>query len=82
MEPKYTSGQKVRIVSVGSPHGQLRYPELEKYVNESGEVVDFHLSNYEIHGQATEIWAYTVRIENGNIETTIMEDALESFPDR
>lgn len=82
MEPKYTSGQKVRIVSVSSPHGGSRYPELEKYVNETGEIVDSHLSKYEIHGQTTENWAYTVYIVNGSIETTIMEDALESLPDR
>ncbi len=77
MEPKYTKGQKVKIISVGTPHGQLKYPELEEYVNESGAIIDSRLENYEVHGTTTDIWGYTVHIEKDNKDLVILEDALE-----
>lgn len=82
MEPKYTKGQKVKIISVGTPHGQLKYPELEEYVNGSGAIVDSHLAKYEIHGAPTDIWGYTVRIEKDDREVTVLEDALEPLSRR
>jgi len=77
VEPKYAKGQKVKIISVGTPHGQSRYPELEEYVNKSGAIVDSRLTQYEMHGTATDIWGYTVRIEKDDREVAVLEDALE-----
>lgn len=77
MEPKYAKGQKVKIISVGTPHGQSRYPELEEHVNKSGTIVDSRLTKYEIHGATTDVWGYTVRIEKDDREVMVLEDALE-----
>jgi len=77
VEPKYAKGQKVKIVSVGTPHGQLRYPDLEEYVNERGAIVDCHPTKFEMHGTPVDIWGYTVHVEKRNKEITVLEDALE-----
>ena len=76
MEAKYTRGQKVKIVSVETPHGQSKYPELEGRVNESGVVVDSHPEKFEIHGTPVDIWGYIIRIEKDNKEINVLEDAL------
>lgn len=77
MEPKHAKGQRVIIISVDTPHGQPKYPDLDEHVGKSGVVLGSHPAQYETHGTPVDIWGYTVRIETDNRELTVLEDALD-----
>ena len=77
MEPKYAKGERVRIISVETPHGQPKYPNLDEHIGKHGVVIDSHPTQFEIHGSSVDIWGYTISSEKDNAEMTVLEDALE-----
>ena len=40
MNPKYTTGQKVRICFIPDQYGEPKYPKLRKYLHKTGIIVD------------------------------------------
>ena len=83
MEPKYTKGQKVRIVSVKNQHTHLKYPEIEEYVNETGIVLESFfipmrgLEGTTLEGEVYDQYIYEARLDkDGTILKAVMEDAL------
>lgn len=77
MEPKYTKGQKVKIVSVKNQHLHTKYPKIQQYVSESGIIVDSYWVGLRVADQVRDYYIYTVRMEKDNNEVGIPEDALE-----
>ena len=77
-EPEYAKGQKIKVISVETPHGQSKYPELEEYVGKQGVVVASHPEQFEVHGSLVDTWGYTIRLESDDSQVVVLEDALES----
>jgi len=82
MEPKYNKGQKVKIISVKNQHGNLKYPEIEQYVNETGVILEArgslvkNLNNTDLP-EAYPI--YRVRLNKGTTLDAVPEDALAAL---
>jgi hypothetical protein len=78
MEPKYTKGQKVKIVSVKNQHLHTKYPQIEQHVSERGTIVESYWVGFgELSQQVEGYYIYTVRIDKDKSEVAIPEDALE-----
>lgn len=79
MKPKYTKGQKVKIVSVKNQHGNIKYRELKEHANESGVILEAraslvkNLNNTDVP-EAYPI--YKVRLDKNNLEIEVCENAL------
>lgn len=82
MEPKYTKGQKVKIIPVKDQHGRLKYAHNEKYVGAKGVVLDsfylgcFHVLYYKDH-LPEDAYIYKVRLSHGKTVITVAEEELE-----
>ena len=82
MEPKYSKGQKVTIISVKDPHGRDKYAHNKKYVDSKGIVLDsfhlgqFHILYYKDH-LSEDSYVYKVRLGNSNTVVTVAEEELE-----
>ena len=81
MTPKYTEGQKVKVVLVKDQHMHVKYPEFEPYVSKRGTIVDSLWVEQEGIGMEgvdvlREYYLYTVRIGNKEVEG-IPEECLE-----
>ena len=86
MEPKYTKGQKVKIISVKSEYGYLKYPEIQEYINETGIVLESFfipmrgLEGTTLEGEVYDQYIYEVRLDKGGtILKAVMEDALAAL---
>ena len=86
MEPKYRSGQKVKIIEVKSVYGYSKYPEIQEYVNETGIVLESSfipmrgLEGTTLEGEVYDQYIYEVRLEkDGTILEAVMEDALAAL---
>ena len=86
MEPKYTKGQKVKIVSVKNQHTHLKYPEIEEYVNETGTILESYvipirgLKGTTLEGEVYDQYVYQVRLDkDGTILEAVMEEALAAL---
>ena len=84
MEPKFNRGQRVLIRSVKNQHYQLKYPEIEQYVGESGSIAESYWigasepSNVGVKvPNLSENYFYRVRLDLQNKLVTIPEEALE-----
>jgi len=81
MEVKYDKGQKVKIVSVKDKQGNVKYPHNEKYVGETGVVLDsfylgaFHILYYKDH-LPEDAYIYKVRLGMSNTVVTAAEEEL------
>ena len=81
MEVKYDKGQKVKIVSVKDKQGNVKYPHNEKYVDETGVVLDsfylgaFHVLYYKDH-LPEDAYIYKVRLGMSNTVVTAAEEEL------
>ena len=83
MNPKYTEGQKVKIVSVKNQHLHTKYPEIQDYVNETGVILESYfipmrgLKGTTLEGEVYDQYLYQVRLDKeGTILEAVMEDAL------
>ena len=76
MKPKYTSGQKVKIISVIDPHGVPKYRDLEKYDSKTGVIVDYFWSGV-IPKKTESYFFYNVHIDQDDTDVSVWEDALE-----
>jgi hypothetical protein len=82
MEAKYDKGQKVKIVSVKDKQGNVKYPHNEKYVDETGVVLDsfylgaFHVLYYKDH-LPEDAYIYKVRLGMSNTVVTAAEEEIE-----
>ena len=82
MEPKYTKGQKVTIISVKDSHGHVKYAHNEKYVGEEGVVLDsfylrqFHILYYKDR-LPEDAYIYKVRLSSSDTVVTVAEEELE-----
>ena len=86
MQAKYVKGQKVRIVSVKNQHSHLKYPQFERYVNESGIIVESYVVRVEeLNGAGHEeylagkYYVYEVRLDKGDAVVTVPEEILEAY---
>jgi hypothetical protein len=86
MVPKYITGQKVTIRSVKTNLYQLKYPEIEEYVRESGTIVEYYwIGASEPYRTGTEAphilnnYLYRVHLDIQDKLVTIPEDALETL---
>ena len=76
MQPKYTSGQRVEIVSVKDEHLHPKYPEIERYVGELAIVVDAYWVGPEELNLPRAFFIYRVYIDRTNTEISVEEDAI------
>ena len=82
MEAKYDKGQKVKIVSVKDKQGNVKYPHNEKYVDETGVVLEsfylgaFHVLYYKDH-LPEDAYIYKVRLGMSNVVVTAAEEEIE-----
>jgi len=82
MEVKYDKGQKVKIVSVKDKQGNAKYSHNEKYVDETGVVLDsfylgaFHILYYKDH-LPEDAYIYKVRLGMNNTVVTVAEEEME-----
>lgn len=81
MEPKYTKGQKVKIVSVKNQHSHLKYPEIEEYVNGTGIIIGSEFTSIRnLVGMEEyapgDVYIYQVRLDKGITLKAVLEDAL------
>ena len=80
MEPKYTKGQQVEIVSVKGEQG-AKYPHNEKYSGNKGVVLDsfylgkFHVLYYGDH-LPEDAYIYKVRLSHSDTVVTVAEEEL------
>jgi len=82
MKPKYTKGQKVRIISVKDEDGRVKYTHNEKYVGAKGVVLDsfrlgqLHTLYYKdlLH---EDDYICMVRLANSNTVVRVAEEELE-----
>lgn len=84
MEPKYGNGQKVKIKEVKNQHGNLKYPKIEQYVNETGVILEARASlvkNLNNADVPESYPIYRVRLDKSNIEIEVCEDALVALDD-
>ena len=86
MEPKYTKGQKVKIVSVKNQHLHTKYPEIQEHVNETGIILESYfipirgLKGTTLEGEVYDQYIYQVRLDkDGTILKAVMEDALATL---
>ena len=77
MEPKYYYGQRVRIVSVEDQRSMPKYPNIERYVSETGMIVEYYWTGLDVVGIPRDYYTYLVRLERDGTEVVIPEDALE-----
>ena len=80
MEEKYKKGDRVRIVWIRNEQGFSKYPHLEKYIGQSGEIIDTYAPKIEImvaeQGvKETTFPFYRIRLDNFK-EIEAEEDAL------
>ncbi len=82
MEPKFTKGQKVDIISVKDQHGKPKYAHNEKYVGGKGLVLDsfhlgrFHVLYYKDH-LPEDAYIYKVRLSDGKTIVTVAEEEIK-----
>ena len=83
MEPKYTKGQKVKIVSVKDQHLHTKYPKIEQHVNEAGIILEAsaslvkNLNNTDVLGSYP---IYKIRLDKDDIILeALTEDALAAL---
>ncbi len=84
MEPKYTKGQKVKIVSVKNQYGYLKYDDLRQHINKTGVILDSYLMPMKSVSGLPEVKIedypkYTVLLDDGITLEMVLEDALESL---
>ena len=84
MVPKYTREQKVTIRSVKNHLYQLKYPDIEEYVRESGTIVEsYSIGTSEPYREGTEVphilnnYIYRVYLDRQDKLVIIPEEALE-----
>lgn len=77
MEPRYHYGQRVRIVSVEDQRSMPKYPNIERYVSETGMIVEYYWTGLEGSSMPRDYYTYLVRLERDGSEVVIPEDALE-----
>ncbi len=86
MKPKYNKGQKIKIVSVKNQHGNLKHPEIEKYVNATGTILDSYfipirgVERTTLEGEVYDLSLYKVRLDkDGTSLEPVPEDALTAL---
>ena len=75
MKPKYTKGQKVKIVSAGDQQLQSRYQDVGRYASRTGTVVESIWVGIRGMSFTIDHYLYRVRIEED--EVTIPGEAPE-----
>jgi hypothetical protein len=81
MEPKYHKGYRVIVISVQDQHKKPKYPEIEKYVSDTGTVVDSYWIGLKKADVSRDNYVYTVRMDNRGREIAVAEDALTHYID-
>ena len=82
MKPKYTKGQKVRIISVKDKDGRVKYTHNEKYIGAKGVVLDsfrlgqLHTLYYKDLFHEDD-YIYMVRLANSNTVVRAAKEELE-----
>ena len=80
MNPKYTEGQKVKIITLIDGFGRPD-PRAAEWVGETGEVVKaYYVSQDEIWEKTLkleDVYCYNVRLDDGDTARGIPEIALE-----
>ena len=82
MEPKFSKGQKVEVISVKDEHDVTKFPHNEKYLGKKGIVLDsfylgkFHTLYYENH-LPEDAYIYKVRLSHSDTVITAAEAELE-----
>ena len=86
MEPKFNYGQKVKIISVKNQHGNLKSPELQEHINETGTILDSYfipmrgVEGTTLEGEVYDQYLYKIRLDkDGTILEAVTEDALAAF---
>ena len=77
MAPRYQIGQKVIINPVTVSNLSLRSSELEPYIGQIGEIMDYHWITQD--RGANVFYIYTVSMEQGSKEIVLHEDELEEY---
>jgi hypothetical protein len=84
VKPKYSKGQKVKIISVKNQHGHIKYPQIQQYVNEIGVILEARASlvkNLNNTDVSESYPIYTVRLDKGITLDAVPEDALAASDD-
>ena len=74
---KFKNGQKVKIIEAKNQHGDLKYPQIQEYINETGIIVrgfDYIMGRNE---RIEPYPSYQVRLDTGALtKVPVPEGAL------
>lgn len=84
MEPKYTKGQKVRIIEVKNQDGNLKYDDLRQHINKTGVILDSYVIPMKSVSGLPEVKIedypkYTILLDDGITLEMVLEDALAAL---
>ncbi len=83
MDPKYSIGQKVKIITLIDGYGRID-PRVTDWVGQTGEIVNlYYISGSEIWEKTlrmVDVYSYDVRLDDGDIVRGIPEIGLEACP--
>ena len=75
MASRYQKGQKIVIMPGKNQDLSQRNPDLEPYIGQSGEVIDYYWIRLDRGAQV--VYVYTIEIDNSQKEIVLHEDELE-----
>jgi hypothetical protein len=77
MAQKYRNGQKVKIIEVRDQHGDLKYPQIQEYINEPGMIVRGFVHRMGRNERIEPYPSYEVRLDTGTLtRVPVPEGAL------
>ena len=82
MAQKYRSGQKIKILEVKNEYGNLKYPEIQEHINETGTILDCSpMTGVKgTRAEGFEQYLYYIRLDKDDIILEVItEDALAAL---
>ncbi len=80
MDPKYSIGQKVKIITLIDGYGRID-PRVTDWVGQTGEIINlYYISGSEIWEKTlrmADVYSYDVQLDDGDIVRGIPEIGLE-----
>ncbi|ACZ61919.1 hypothetical protein [Dehalococcoides mccartyi] len=82
MAPRFLKGQRVKILSVRLANMTSKYPEIDKYVSETGIIIEDYFVRYmDPKNEKPPItsYMYSIKLDTTRRLITVAEDALEIY---
>ena len=77
--PKFSQGEKVRIIGSKNQHGHLKYHDFRNYVDETGQIINSNWVSLGIISETEQrdFYIYEVSLDKTGNLIKIPEEALE-----